>query len=92
MANNVGDLSEITNGSLIDNEWDGTGVFDKLIDAVNKNIEAQYSKGRITGNDYANVYLGSMQSVIAQSVQYVLQEKQVIANTKLTNRKIIWQI
>ena len=69
-------LTDLTNGSLdVNNEWTGTGVFDKLIAAVNKNIEGQYNLGRIKGADYANVYLGSIQSVIAQSMQYVLQEK-----------------
>lgn len=75
-------LTNLTDGSLdSSNEWTGTGVFDKLIEAVNKNIEGQYNKGRINGNDYANVYLGSMQSVIAQSVQFLLQENLVTAQT-----------
>lgn len=79
MAVNI-DIEDLTNGSLnVENEWEGTGVFDKLIHAVNKNIEGEYQKGRITGTDYANVYLGSMQAVIAQSMQYVLQERQVEA-------------
>jgi len=77
-------LTDLTNGTLTStNEWSGTGIFDKLIEAVNKNIEGQYNLGRIGGPDYANVYLGSMQSVIAESVQYILQEKQVEAQTDL---------
>jgi len=77
-------ITDLVNGSLdSNNEWVGTGVFDKLISAVNKNIEGQYNQGRITSTDYANVYLGGMQSVIAQSMQYLLQEKQVEAQTDL---------
>ena len=69
-------LTDITNGNLnIGNDWEGTGVFDVLIGAVNKNIESQYNKGRITGSDYANVYLGSIQAVLQQSMEYVLREK-----------------
>lgn len=68
-------VSDITNGSIVDNEWVGTGVFDVLMNAVNKNINIQYQSNRITGHDYANVYLGSLQAVLAQSVQYTLQEK-----------------
>lgn len=60
--------SDITNDA-------GTGVFDKLMAAVNAQIETQYLNNRITGSDYANVYLGSMQAVLQQSVQYVLQEQ-----------------
>lgn len=77
-------IEELTNGELTeDNNWEGTGVFDKLIEVVNKNIEGQFLKGRISGADYANVYLGSMQSVIAQSIQFVLQEKKVEADVEL---------
>ena len=69
-------ITDVTNGDLdINNDWVGTGVFDVLMNAVNKNIDGQYLKGRITGSDYANVYLGAMQAVLAQSVDYVMKEK-----------------
>jgi hypothetical protein len=67
------ELTDLTNGSVVNGEWVGTGVFDMLISAVNKNIEIQYQKGRITGSDYAQVYLGGVQAVLQQSVQWVLQ-------------------
>ena len=67
------ELTDLTNGSIVNQEWQGTGVFDVLIAAVNKNIEIQYQKGRITGNDYAQVYLGGMQAVLQQAMQWVLQ-------------------
>jgi hypothetical protein len=71
-------ITGLTDGSLdINNDWAGAGVFDKLIEAVNKNIEGQYNKGRISGSDYANVYLGGMQAVLAQSMQYLLQADKV---------------
>ena len=88
MSTNIA-IEELTDGALdANNEWVGTGIFDKLIDAVNKNIEGQYNKGRIDGKDYAEVYLGSMQSVIAQSMQYVLQEKLAEAqvDSEIVNR------
>lgn len=91
MATNIA-ITDLTSGSLgSDNEWSGTGVFDKLIEAVNKNIEGQYNLGRINGSDYANVYLGSMQSVIAQSMQYLLQEKQVEAQIDKLKEETAYQ-
>lgn len=83
MATNIV-LTDLTNGTLgANNEWGGTGVFDVLMKAVNKNIEGQYNKNRITGPDYASVYLGAIQSVIAQSVQYLLQEQKIEADVDL---------
>lgn len=67
-------ISDITNNA-------DTGIFDQLMAAVNKHIDDQYLNNRITGSDYANVYLGSMQAVLAQSVQFALQEQLTEAQT-----------
>ena len=67
-------LNDLTNGTIVSQEWQGAGVFDVLIAAVNKNIEIQFSKGRITGSNYADVYLGSMQAVLQQSVEFLLRK------------------
>lgn len=81
-------IENLVNGSLnAQNEWEGTGIFDKLIAAVNKNIEGQYNKNRITGPDYANVYLGSMQSVIAQSMEFLLRENVTEAQVDLLRQQ-----
>jgi hypothetical protein len=68
MVLNDVEVDSVTNSS-------GTGVFDKLMESVNRNIEEQYVDNRITGSDYANVYLGSLQAVLTQSIQFVLQEQ-----------------
>jgi hypothetical protein len=54
---------------------DKTGIFDKLMSSVNDNINQQFTDGRITNSDYANVYLGSLQTVLQQSIQFALQEQ-----------------
>jgi len=87
-------LTDLTNGSIVEDAegeytWEGTGVFDKLMMAVNGNTKVEYDSGRIVGSNYASVYLGSIQSVIAQSVQYNLQEQQIEAQIELTNRKVL---
>lgn len=72
---------ELVNGEYVWNVASGLtpGVLDKLIAVVNDNIGIQYDNGRIKDDKYADVYLGSMQTVIAQSMQYMLQEKMVEA-------------
>lgn len=67
------DLLDLTNST---DESDGTGIFDKLIQSVNRHIGAQYEDGRITGADYASVYLGSLQSVLSESVKFILAEQE----------------
>ena len=63
-------ITDVTTGAI-----NGTGVFDKLMSTVKAHITEQYDKGRIKGQDYATVYLGALQGVLAQSVEYVLREK-----------------
>jgi len=80
------ELSNLTDSTNADN---GTGVFDKLIQSVEHHIESQYKAGRITGNDYSSVYLGSMQSVLSESVKFLLSEQQVEKEVDLLNEQII---
>ena len=80
------ELSNLTDSTNVDN---GTGVFDKLIQSVEHHIESQYKAGRITGNDYSSVYLGSMQSVLSESVKFLLSEQQVEKEVDLLNEQII---
>lgn len=53
----------------------GNGVFDDMMETLNQHIDAQYQLGRITGSDYSTVYLGAMQSAIAESMRFVLQQQ-----------------
>jgi hypothetical protein len=89
-------IVEVTNGNVVNGDWVGTGIFDILIDAVNKNIEIQYSKGRITSAQYADVYLGGLQAVLQQSIQFVLQadtsaaqSADILATTALKQREMV---
>jgi hypothetical protein len=78
-----------------------TGNFDELMKTVTLHLEDQFSAGRITGTDYATVYLGALQSVLAQAVTFTLnmnkanaekllvdaQELKVDAETTLLGKK-----
>lgn len=68
-------MADITLAQLTSGTVSGTGVFDSLMKATKAHLQQEYDAGRITGKDYANVYLGSMQTVMAQAVQFVLQEQ-----------------
>ena len=82
------DLNSITDGTLVNNEWVGTGAFDILMKAVNGNIEMQYQKGRLTGNDYAQVYLGGLQAVLQQAVNYAMNVGNSQAQADLTYEQV----
>ena len=71
-------ITDITTGIV-----DGTGIFDKLMASVKAHIHDEYDNGKIKGPEYSQVYLGAIQAVLAQSVQYALQEKQTEAQVDM---------
>ena len=93
------DINDFSNG-FIDNsnpqdpKWEGTGIFDIIMKAANENIKIQNQTSRITGAEYAEVYLGTMQSAISEAMKFLLNRDQLTkdlevkqANIDLLNRQ-----
>jgi len=55
---------------------DGTGVFDVLMQSSSVYLNAQFMEGRITGAEFATVYLGAMQTVLQQAITFILSEQE----------------
>ena len=93
------DINDFSNGSIDnsnpqDPKWEGTGVFDIIMKAANENIKIQNQASRITGAEYAEVYLGTMQTAISESMRFLLNKDQSTkdlevkqANIDLLNRQ-----
>jgi len=73
------EIENVTTGIV-----DGDGVFDKLMTAVEAQLHHQYTNNRITGSDYATVYLGAMQAAMGQAITFVLGEQQADKQAELT--------
>ena len=81
-------LTDLTNAtSVTDGASNGTGALDRLMNTINLYIDDQYNRGRIKGTDYANVLLGSIQSVLSASLQFTLTEKVNEAQIALYDRQ-----
>lgn len=65
-------VADITNSTTAE---DGTGVFDLLMKSVELHIVDQFDQGRITGTDYATVYLGALQSTLAEAIKLATEIK-----------------
>ena len=65
------EVADITSGSL-----NGTGVFDSLMRAVKVHLDQEYKKNRFSGEDYSTLYMGAMNAVLQQSIQYALTKEQ----------------
>lgn len=72
------EVADITSGAL-----NGTGVFDSLMRAVKVHLDEEYKKNRFSGEEYSNLYLGAMNAVLQQSIQYALTKEQSDAQAAL---------
>ena len=87
------DFEDFSNG-VVDHtnpalpEWSGSGVFDKLMHAINGNILVQYESGRIKGPEYAQVYLGSMQTAVVEAMKFMLTKEQLAKDLDLKQAQI----
>lgn len=55
---------------------DGAGVFDAIMQASNAHLDKQYQSNRITGQEYAKVYIATIQSAMSTAVQFLLGKDQ----------------
>ena len=89
-------LAELTNGSTVVKEvdglntytWEGTAVFDTLVRMVNENLKIQYDEGRIKATDYAQAYIGGLQTCITESMKYIMQKDNLIKDEELKQANI----
>ena len=93
MSNFQIDIKDFSNGQIDntnpqDPKWEGTGIFDVIIKAANENIKIQHKTSRITGAEYAEVYLGTMQSAISEAMKFVLQNDTLAKEIELKEAQI----
>lgn len=86
-------INDFSNGSIDtsnpqDPKWVGTGVFDVIMKAANENIKIQNQTSRITGAEYAEVYLGTMQSAISEAMKFILNKDKIIKDLELNQIQI----
>ena len=72
-----------------DNIVTGTGIFDAMMTTVNAHLAAQFNLGRITGTDYATVYLTAIQATVQQAVAFTIGAQKGNAEQALLFQKEI---
>lgn len=81
-------IEPITNEDLTTKVVDGTGIFDELMTAANAHLSAQWDMERITGTQYAEVYLGQLTAVLQQAVTFLIEKDKTYLNNLLINSQI----
>jgi len=81
-------MAEVTNAELTTDILNGTGTLDVLMKSLTVSLDEQFKKARITGTDYANVYLGAVNALVPQAVAFVLGKQQADKQAELTQKQI----
>ena len=69
-------LVKLTNADLTTSVVGGSGTFDVLMAALRVHLQKEFENNRITGDQYAKVYLGLTEGAMAQAVQFLIQRDQ----------------
>lgn len=67
---------DITIDKLTEISLDGDGIFDKMMRAVDLHINREFKDNRITGDQYAKVYVEVMLGVLNNATQFLLTKDQ----------------
>lgn len=81
-------IPEITLAQLTQAKVGGDGVFDTLMTALTAHLDREYEGQRLKGQDYAQVYLGSVQSILTNSVAFLLQKDEAAGKAALVEAQI----
>ena len=76
--------------SILDNtpSVNTSGYFKELMDSISVYVKNEYSSGRLSGAEYAQVYLGAMQSAMQQAFAFGLQKTVQDAQVALIEAQI----
>lgn len=67
---------------------DGNGAFDVLMRGSRAHMQQEYDSNRIKGQDYAQVYLGTLTAVLQNAVTYLLQKDEASQKALLIAEQI----
>jgi hypothetical protein len=82
-------VTPVTLADLTTATVSGTGVFDVLMQATKAHLDEEFAKNRLRGPEYSTVYLGALQSVMAQSLQFLLQKDKTSLEAMLVQQQIL---
>lgn len=80
--------TEIPVSLLTEASLTGTGVFDVLMKATKAHLDEEYTKNRIRGTEYSQVYLGSLTQILQTATQFLLENRKAALEAELLQAQI----
>lgn len=64
-------ITRISEDTVTSRKVDGPGVFDGFMSAIGAHLKGEWQSGRISGGDYAKVYIEAMSMALQQAVAFL---------------------
>lgn len=77
-------ITDLTTSTL-----DGSGIFDVLMKTTRIHLDSEFQKNRIKGTEYATVYLGSLESVMRNSLEFLLQRNKIALEAEIMSKQLL---
>jgi hypothetical protein len=74
--------------SLTGGEKEGSGAFDELMRSVKSHLVSEHSAGRITGDNYTQAYISSLDMALGNASQYLLAYELTNQQIRLADEQI----
>jgi chromosome segregation ATPase len=66
----------------------GAGLFDQLMESIDKKLQSKYNQQRLNGADYAKVYVGALEGALGNTTQYLVANLLIEEQRAKTNKEI----
>lgn len=82
-------MTALTVASLTESTVIGNGVFDLLMKTSGAHLDAEFSKGRIRGPEYSQVYLGQLAASLNGALQFLAMREKIPLEAELLEQQIV---
>ena len=84
-------FSDLTRNVATDDDYvvTGDGILDDLMETFTAHLKAQWCDGKITGVEYATVYLGGIQAIMQTAAKIFLERELTEKQINLVNQQIV---
>lgn len=84
----MSDIPQIQLADLTEASLKGNGVFDVLMRASKAHLDEEFTRNRIKGAEYAQVYLGSLTQILETATQFLLEKDRSALQAKLIEAQV----
>ena len=91
------DIKDFTDGSVVEKvkkgtsisrlTWEGSKVFDVMVNALNENLRVKFENGNVSADKYAEIYAQSLVQVLQIATEFMKYDVSQLINAKIAIKR-----